>query len=117
MLRSSLTVLVVLASMSPAPAFQKFEQYRILGSEILSVRLGPMEVEDPATLILELTPNSSGPGEITIESDAGLDACKATVEEILGSATSTVEITVQVTADTMNGVMVIQCARIPVAGT
>jgi len=116
MARLLLILLFSLAFTPPVTAFQKFEHYRILGSEILSVRLGPQEVEDPASLILELTAESSGPREITIESDFGLDDCKATVEEILGSATSTVEITVHVTADTMNGVMVLQCARISVPG-
>jgi hypothetical protein len=39
---------------APASALQKFEQYRIMGSEISAVRIGPQEVEDPATLIIEL---------------------------------------------------------------
>ena len=114
MARLILILLVALASATPATGFQKFEHYRILGSEIVSVRLGPQEVEDPATLILELTQDSPGPREIVVESDFELDTCKATVEAILGSATSSVEIVVQVSADTMNGVMVIQCAQISV---
>ena len=114
MIRLCLAPIFLLACLAPATAFQKFEQFRILGSEIRSVRLGPQEVEDPATLIIELAADSSGPHEITIESDDGLDACVQTIEYAIGDAASYIQITVQLTADTMNGVMVTECARISV---
>lgn len=91
---------------SPVLAFQKFEQYRILGSEILSVRLGPLEHEAPATMYI-----STGTGqEIMIESDGALDDCKGSVEEIIGNRHAYIEISVHVSADTMNGVMLTGCS-------
>lgn len=117
MARVFMVLIFALASAAPVSALQKFEQYRIMGSEILSVRLGPQEVEDPATLIIDLVSDSSGSREITVESDGGLDECKLTVEYAIGDRNSYIEITVHLTADTMNGVIVTECARISVPGT
>lgn len=110
-------VLALAASCGPsALALQKFEQYRIMGNEIRSVRFGPQQVEDPATLIIELVSDTSDPREIMLESDGGLDECKLTIEYAIGDAGSYVQVTVHLTADTMNGVIVTECARISVPG-
>jgi hypothetical protein len=118
MRHSGLALLLGLMLMpaAPASALQKFEQYRIMGSEIRSVRLGPQEVEDPATLIIELVSDASEPAEIMLESDGGLDDCKLTIEYAIGDRNSYIQITLHLTADTMNGVMVTECARISVPG-
>lgn len=116
MIRSILVASIALSFAAPALAMQKFEEYRILGSEIQSVRLGPQEVEDPATLIIELVTGSSETQEFMIESDGGLDDCKMTIDYAIGDANRYVEIRVQTTADTMNGVMVTGCASISVQG-
>jgi hypothetical protein len=102
---------------TPASALQKFEQYRIMGSEISAVRIGPQEVEDPATLIIELVSDTSEPAR----DHAGirwrnLDECKLTIEYAIGDKASYIQITQHLTADTMNGVMVTECARISVPG-
>ncbi|AKH99473.1 hypothetical protein IMCC20628_00752 [Hoeflea sp. IMCC20628] len=114
MIRLSIVVMFALTFASPASALQKFEEYRILGSEILSVRLGRQEVEDPATLIIELVTESSQSQELSIESDGGLDECKLTIDYAIGDKASYIEIRVHMTADTMNGVMVTECARISI---
>lgn len=116
MIRASLAALIALATVHPSSALQKFEEYRIIGSDIRSVRLGPQEVEDPATLIIELVSDTSDTQEITIESDGGLDECKLTIDTTIGDKTRYVEIRVHTTADTMNGVMVTECASISVQG-
>ena len=116
MIRSFLAALIVLASVNPSSALQKFEEYRIMGSDIRSVRLGPQEVEDPATLIIELVTDASETREITIESDGGLDECKMTIDYTIGDKTRYIEIRVHTTADTMNGMMVTECASISVQG-
>jgi hypothetical protein len=116
MIRSVLAALIALASVTPSSAFQKFEEYRILGSDIRSVRLGPQQVEDPATLIIELATDSAEAREITIESDGGLDECKLTIDYTIGDSTRYIEIRVHTTADTMNGMMVTECASISVQG-
>ena len=116
MIRPFLALIITLAFAVPASALQKFEEFRILGSEISSVRLGPQEVEDPAALIIELMSESSGTRELMIESDGGLDDCKLTLDYAIGDKASYIQITVHLTADTMNGVMVTQCARISVPG-
>jgi hypothetical protein len=84
---------LMLMPAAPASALQKFEQYRIMGSEIRSVRLGPQEVEDPATLIIELVSDASEPAEIMLESDGGLDDCKLTIEYAIGDRNSYIQIT------------------------
>ena len=116
MIRSVLAASIALAFAAPAAAMQKFEEYRIVGSEIQSVRLGPQEVEDPATLIIELVTGASETQELMIESDGGLDECKQTIDYVIGDASRYMEIRVQTTADTMNGVMVTGCASISVQG-
>jgi hypothetical protein len=87
-----------------------------MGSEISAVRIGPQEVEDPATLIIDLVSDASEPAEIMLESDGGLDDCKLTIEYAIGDNASYIQITQHLTADTMNGVMVTECARISVPG-
>ena len=116
MIRLVLVMALAATCGSSALALQKFEQYRIMGNEIRSVRFGPQQVEDPATLIIELVSDTSDPREIMLESDGGLDECKLTVEYAIGDASSYVQITVHLTADTMNGVIVTECARISVPG-
>jgi hypothetical protein len=116
MIRPVLAALIALASITPASALQKFEEYRIIGSDIRSVRLGPQQVEDPATLIIELVSDSAEAREITIESDGGLDDCKLTIDYAIGDTSRYIEIRVHTTADTMNGMMVTECASISVQG-
>ena len=116
MIRTMLAASIALAVATPASAVQKFQEYRIIGSEIQSVRLGPQEVEDPATLIIELVPGNYETQEIMIESDGGLDECKQTIDYAIGDASRYIEIRVQTTADTMNGLMVTGCASISVQG-
>jgi hypothetical protein len=112
MIRLLTALVFVLASMATAPAFQKFEEYRIAGSEIRSVRLGPQEVEDPATLIIELVSESTDTMELMIESDGSLDECKTEIEYMIGDRQRYVEIVAHITADTMNGVMVVRCSTV-----
>ena len=109
-------LIFALAFAAPASALQKFEEYRIMGNEIRSVRLGPQEVEDPATLIIDLVSDPSEARDITLESDGGLDDCKLTIDYAIGDKTRYIEIRVQTTADTMNGVMVTECAAISIPG-
>jgi hypothetical protein len=63
MRHSGLAIVFALSTVlaMPASALQKFEQYRIMGSEISAVRIGPQEVEDPATLIIDLVSDTSEP--------------------------------------------------------
>jgi hypothetical protein len=115
-MRETISVLIF-AAMAAMPvgqvaALQKFEQYRILGSEIRAVRMGPQEVEDPALLVIELAGDGTGAVEMEIESDGLLDDCRMTIENMIGDASSYVQITVHTTADTMNGMLVTECARI-----
>ncbi len=68
----------------PAWAFQKFEEYRIPGNEIRAVRVTPPADEDPATIVIELDAEVQDDRQIVLESDNGLDDCKATVESAIG---------------------------------
>lgn len=110
MLRIVLFCLITIATSLPVLAFQKFEEYRIRGDEIRSVKLGPQEVEDPATLVIELNSDASGVQQITVETDFDVEPCKTSIEEIIGNKQAYIQIVVHVTAQTMNGVVITQCS-------
>ncbi len=93
----------------PASAFQKFEEYRIPGNEIRAVRVTPPANEDPATIVIELDAEAQNDRQIILESDNALDDCKATVESAIGDEDTYVEIVLHTTANTMNGVIVVEC--------
>lgn len=106
----TLSVLFCIALAMPASAYQQFLTYRIAGADILSVTLAPHVDEDPAALTLKLRPGSGPSDEILIESDGGLDACRTDLGYIVGSKDSYAEIVIDINAQTMNGVLVLQCA-------
>lgn len=117
MVRLLLISIFAVTSVAPASAFQKFEEYRIIGSEIRAVQLGPQEVEDPATLIIDLVSDGSGPQQISLESDGGLDECKQTIDYTIGDSSRYVQIRVHTSADTMNGMMVTECTTVSLPGS
>lgn len=112
MLRIILLGLITIATTFPVLAFQKFEEYRIRGDEIRSVKLGPQEVEDPATLVIELSSSAPGVKQIVVETDFDVEPCKASLEEAIGNKLAYVQIVVHVTAQTMNGVVITQCSAL-----
>ncbi|MCY0147966.1 hypothetical protein OEG84_09655 [Hoeflea sp. G2-23] len=116
MIRLYSTLFAGLVSAAPAFAMQKFEEYRFFGNEIQSVRLGVQEVEDPATLIIDLISGSGAAQQVILESDGGLDDCKQTIDYTIGDASRYIEIRVHTTADTMNGVIVTECTSISAVG-
>ena len=111
-MRLAVSLLLAVLAVSSAAAFQKFEEYRIRGDEIASVTMVPPETEDPMTMVIKLKPDSAGGDKVTIESDNDLEACKATIEGIIGNAGSYVQIRAQLSAETMNGVMVTECVAL-----
>lgn len=116
MVRLVTSCCLALALAAPALALQRFEQYRIMGSEIAAVRTAPHVDEDPAALIITLKSEQKEPVEITLESDGPVEDCQTIMEYAIGDANSYIQITVQHTADTMNGVMMTECARISIPG-
>jgi hypothetical protein len=98
--------IVLMALISNAQAFQKFEEYRILGSEIISIKMLKQEVEDPSSFALYLKDLAE---PIIFESDGFLDGCLQNIDYMIGDASQYVQIKVQTTADTMNGIMVTEC--------
>lgn len=97
---------LVVSSALPAAAFNRFEDYRISGAEIVSVDIAPPEEEAPARLLIRTNTEET----IEIESDNGLDECRETLQAVIGNADRYVQIVVLTNADTMNGVLVVQCA-------
>ncbi|MGJ3265597.1 MAG: hypothetical protein ACFE0R_20440 [Salinarimonas sp.] len=110
-MRTILTALVAIATAGPhAAALDELTTYLIRGDEIVSVAVEPPEMEDP--LRMTLTLDSDVRDEpVVIESDADLAECALLIDGIIGDPGSRVEIVVHETTDTMNGVLVIQCAR------
>ncbi len=93
-----------------ASAYQQFVTCRIAGKDILSITEGAHVDEDPWTLKLKVRPTGGMSDEIILESDGGFDECKQTLEYIVGSKTEYAEIVIDMNAQTMNGVLMIQCA-------
>lgn len=100
----------LLLANAPASGYQQFLTYRIAGKDILSVTLAPHVDEDPAAMTLKLRPGANQADELLIESDGGLDDCRTELEYIIGSKDGYAEIVIDVNAQTMNGVLVLQCA-------
>lgn len=114
MLRLMLAMAMAGACCGGANAFQNFEEYRILGSEIQSVSMAPYEHEDPATLIIKVGSSADDAQEIVIESDGDLDTCKSDIETIIGNSDQYAQIVIYKSAQTMNGVLVTECAMLDV---
>ena len=102
--------LFVIANVTSVYAVQKFEEFRIFGSEIRSVKIEPQEVEAPATMIITVGFDDKNVTKITVESDEELDSCKQQLDAIIGNKQSYAQIVVHVNAETMNGVFVTQCS-------
>jgi hypothetical protein len=100
----------VAAGLQPAAfAYQKLLTYRIAGKDILAVTEGVPEVEDPFSLTLKVV-SGGEPVDLLIETDGDVAECRQELESIIGSGTAYAEIVVDETAQTMNGVLMIQCA-------
>jgi hypothetical protein len=107
LLTSSAAIVITTCS---AAAFQKFEEYRIPGNEIRSVDLAPQAHEDPAVMIIVVGTDSANSQRIEIESDFPLDRCREDIEIIVGADNAYVQMVVDMTAQTMNGVLLTECS-------
>lgn len=94
---------------SAAFAYQKLLTYRIAGKDILAVTEGVPDVEDPLSLILKVV-SGGEPFDLLIETDGEVEECKGQLESIMGSGTAYAEIVIDENSQTMNGVLMIQCA-------
>lgn len=110
MISGMISGLLLISSAFPAFTYQQFLTYRIAGKDILSITEGAHVDEDPWTLKLKVRPSGGLSDEIILESDGGFDECKQNLEYIIGSTTEYAEIVIDMNAQTMNGVLMIQCA-------
>ena len=110
MLKRLTFLTLILALPNSALAYEVFTEYRIHSSEVLAAELGEIEHEDPASLILTLKNDSGSPEKVVIESDDLLDQCLQEIQYMEGNNSAYVQIVVNTNAQTMNGVMVIQCS-------
>lgn len=94
----------------PVSAYQVFHTYRITGSDILAVAEGNHVDEDPLVLSLKLDIGSGETTDLVIETDGDIEECKLQLETIMGSHSAYAEIVVDMNAQTMNGVLMVQCA-------
>ncbi|MGH1577799.1 hypothetical protein [Planktotalea sp.] len=95
---------------SAAFGFQKFEDYRILGSEIASIKaIDPEFEEDPEVLEIELV---EGGVTLQLETDGFLDECLQSLEYLVGDPNQYAQIVVQVNTPTMNGSLIVQCTAV-----
>ncbi|GAA0775031.1 hypothetical protein E1180_01990 [Roseibium denhamense] len=99
-----------LAVPGPAAAYQLIVSYRIAGTDLAAVELQEPEVEDPEVLHLKLTEGAGDTLELFLESDAGFGTCADDLQTIIGVADAYAEIVIDQSAQTMNGVAMLQCA-------
>lgn len=110
---ASAALVACLALSGPAEAWQKFEDYRILGTELQGVKaVDPAFEEDPAVLELLVGAEGETPVTLELETDGFLEDCAQTLEYVIGDPNAYAQIVVQVNADTMNGSLIIQCSAI-----
>ena len=100
--------IAVATGATEATAFQELREYRILGSEILSASIiEPEFPEEPVALTISTTAMED---DIIIESDDDLSGCKDLLNRVSGSNTDYAQIVIHENSQTMNGVIVVQCA-------
>lgn len=110
-MKTLITGLILAALISPsALAYQKFEEYRFLGSEIRSVSAPPVEHESPGSLILTVGWDAAEPEKITIESDNSLDGCLQEIENAIGNDKRYVQIVIDISSQSINRVAVLECS-------
>ena len=101
------------AGSSLAMAFEKFEEYRIVGTEIASVDLvAPGMAEDPHLFTIH-TVNEEA---IELEADnevTFMENCRDAVERVIGNSTAYIQIVILANAQTMNGSLFLQCTDLP----
>ena len=96
-----------------AQAFQKLEDYRILGSEIRAITVvDPDFEEDPEVLNIELIGEGGQDVILQIETDGSLGECRQSLEYVIGDPDQYAQIIVHVNAPTMNGSLIDQSAAI-----
>ncbi len=106
-------LLAFLVAAQPVLAFQKFEDYRILGSEIASIKAtDPDFEEDPEVLEIELIGDGGPDVTLQIETDGSLDECRQSLEYVIGDPNQYAQIVVQVNAPTLNGSLIVQCTAV-----
>lgn len=115
MIRAALCAsLPLLLTATTAQAFQKFEDYRILGSEIRSIKaIDPDFEEDPEVLEIELIEDGAPSVVLQLETDGGLEDCLQHIQYVVGDPNQYAQIVVQVNAPTLNGSLIVQCAAVP----
>lgn len=96
-----------------AHAWQKFEDYRILGTDLRAVKaIDPEFNEDPAVLELVVGAQGENPVTLQIETDGILEDCARTLQYIIGDPNNYAQIIVQTNASTMNGTLIVQCSSV-----
>ena len=105
--------LAFLVAAQPVHAFQKFEDYRILGSEIASIKATDPDFEEaPEVLEIELIQEGAANVILSLETDGSLDECAQSLDYIIGDPTQYAQIVVQVNAPTLNGSLIVQCTAV-----
>ncbi|EBA05876.1 hypothetical protein [Sagittula stellata] len=95
---------------TPAAAWEHTVEYRFTGTEIAAFTVLEPEVEDPEVLELTLS-SDSGTLQIVVEADNGLGDCPEILTYAQGNPGTTIVLTANLNAQTMNGVTLAQCSE------
>ena len=110
-LRLAVPVLPALLLIAPpALAYEELRVITLSGTEIGEVRTPDVMDEDPATIEIDLIADGGSTQTIILESDAPVEHCATTLRGAAGTAAPvTVTVTIDMAAQTMNGVQLESC--------
>jgi len=110
-MKTLLTSLCLMFSMTAAHAFQHIVEYRIGGSQIESaVANDPSETEGTANITIRI---KDDPRPIIIETDSDPKECALVLQDMIGSSDFYVSIVSDQNAGTMNGFLILHCVSFP----
>lgn len=105
-----LAAIAFIAASETVTAYQQFTTYRLAGTDLVAITSRVGLDEDPEELILTLTEGAGDASELILESDLGFGDCKTDLEQIIGVKEAYAEIVLDQSADTLNGVRMLQCS-------
>ncbi len=110
MLLRLLTAALILAAPA-AHAWERTIEWRFTGAEITSFTVTEPEFDEDATVVqILLSDPMGGDGIVEFEDDGGFEDCAQTLSFHEGDPSTTIVLTLNTNARTMNGSMLVQCS-------
>ncbi len=110
-MRRALAVVAACLLAGPATAWERTLEWRFTGAEIVAFTVTQPDFdEDPTQVEILLADPMGGEGRIEFEDDGGFEDCADLLAFYKGDPTTTLVLTVNTNARTLNGSILVQCA-------